>query len=42
MSGEPDYKADLLELVALLDEKLAEIRRIVRGYKPYEDEDQQP
>lgn len=30
MSGVPDHKASLTELVMLLDEKLAELRRIVR------------
>jgi signal transduction histidine kinase len=34
VSGEPSHKASLTELVELLDEKLAELRRIVRGYKP--------
>lgn len=36
MSSEPSHKASLTELVTLLDEKLAELRRIVRGYQPYD------
>jgi signal transduction histidine kinase len=40
VSGEPSHKASLTELVELLDEKLAELRRIVRGYKPDDDDDE--
>jgi signal transduction histidine kinase len=40
VSGEPSHKASLTELVELLDEKLAELRRIVRGYKPDDEHDE--